>query len=115
MTNRSACNDYAKAQMLSQLAGAPMRRAIGGRLLSRLQNPGLLTDDRLRDNLATMSRIQTRQAFLNKSFFRERSNDFLKDVRSCILRCERSLTKSTPLVDLPHNFHSFLFINEVSR
>ena len=32
-------------QMPSQLSGAPMSRTIGRRLLSRLQNPGLLADD----------------------------------------------------------------------
>src|SRR5258708_39931203 len=37
-------------QMSSQLSGTPMSRAIGRRLLSRLQNPGFLADDLLRDN-----------------------------------------------------------------
>src|SRR5271166_3357770 len=57
------------AQMSSQLSGAPMSRTIGRGLFSRLQNPGFLADDLLRDNLATMPRIQTRQAFFNKSRF----------------------------------------------
>src|SRR5258708_9543155 len=57
------------AQMSSQLSGAPMSRAIGRRLLSRVQNPGFLADDLLRDNLATTPRIQTRQASFNKTLF----------------------------------------------
>ena len=59
--------------MSSQLPGAPMSRAIGRGLFSRLQNPGFLADDLLRDNLATMPRIQTRQAFFNKSGFPPRN------------------------------------------
>ncbi len=39
------------------------------RLLSRFQNPGLQGNDLFRDNLATMSGIQTGQAFFNKTLF----------------------------------------------
>ena len=47
-----------------------------GGLLCGVQNPGFLTDDLLRDNLAMMSRIQTRQAFFNKTLFSP-SNEIL--------------------------------------
>jgi hypothetical protein len=56
-------------QIPCQLSGAPMSRSIGRRLLSRFQNPGLQGNDLFRDNLATMSGIQTRQAFFNKTLF----------------------------------------------
>ena len=56
-------------QIPCQLSGAPMSRSIGRRLLSRFQNSGLQGNDLLRDNLATMSGIQTRQAFFNKTLF----------------------------------------------
>ena len=39
-------------QIPCQLSGAPMSRPVGRCLLSRLQNPGLLTDDCLLDDLA---------------------------------------------------------------
>src|SRR5260370_20045606 len=57
------------AQMPSQLAGAPMSRTIGRRLLSRVQNLGFLADDVLRDNLAAMPGIKPRQALRSKTFF----------------------------------------------
>src|SRR6185312_6362115 len=62
------------AQMLSQPSGAPMSRAIGGCLLSGSQNSGLLGDDGLRDNLATMPGIQTRQALFKKRSFHRAMN-----------------------------------------
>ena len=52
------------AQMPSQLSGAPMRRAIGRRLLSRVQNPGFLADDFFRLTILPRCRAyQTCQAF----------------------------------------------------
>jgi hypothetical protein len=50
-----------------------MSRAIGRGLFSRLQNPGFLADNLLRDNLATMPGVQTRQAFFDKSVFPSRN------------------------------------------
>src|SRR6202521_6377241 len=56
-------------QMPGQLSGAPMSRTIGRRLLSRLQNPRLLADDSLHDNLASILGIQTRQMFFHQTNF----------------------------------------------
>jgi len=56
-------------QMPGQLSGAPMSRAIGRGLFGRLENPGFLADDLLRDNLATMSGIKPAKRSLTKRSF----------------------------------------------
>ena len=57
------------AQMPGQLPGAPMSRTVGRRLLSRVQNLGLLANDILRDNLAAVPGIKPGQALPTKTFF----------------------------------------------